>query len=96
VIASFGDKGTEALFHGRKTKEVRGYPHDVRRAALERLDVLNGAASLMDLRSPPGNRLESLSGDLRGYFSIRVNVQWRIIFRWVGSDAHDVKLTDYH
>jgi proteic killer suppression protein len=50
----------------------------------------------MDLRSPPGNRLEFLSGDLRGYFSIRVNVQWRIIFRWVGSDAHDVSLIDYH
>jgi proteic killer suppression protein len=75
MIASFGDRGTEALFHGRKTKEVRRYSPDIRRMALEKLDVLNGAASLMDLRSPPGNRLESLSGDLRGYFSIRVNVQ---------------------
>ena len=96
MIASFGDKGTEALFHGRQTKEVRRFPPNVRRAALEKLDVLNGADSLMDLRSPPGNRLEALSGDLESYFSIRVNVQWRIIFRWVGGDAHDVSLTDYH
>jgi proteic killer suppression protein len=58
--------------------------------------VLNGAASLLDLRAPPGNRLEALSGNLRGHFSIRVNDQWRIVFRWAGSDAHDVRLTDYH
>lgn len=58
--------------------------------------MLNGAASLLDLRAPPGNRLEALSGNLRGHFSIRVNDQWRIVFRWAGSDAHDVRLTDYH
>ena len=58
--------------------------------------MLNAARDLQDLQSPPGNRLESLKGDLKGFHSIRVNEQWRVVFRWQGGDAHDVRLTDYH
>ena len=64
--------------------------------ALVKLDSLNGAASMLDLRSPPGNRLEALKGELKGRHSIRVNDQWRLVFRWQGNDAHEVRLTDYH
>jgi proteic killer suppression protein len=58
--------------------------------------VLNGATVLEELRSPPGNRLEALRGDLAAFHSIRVNDQWRIVFRWVNGDAHDVRIIDYH
>lgn len=58
--------------------------------------MLNAARDLQDLQSPPGNRLELLKGDLKGFHSIRVNDQWRVVFRWKGGDAHEVRLTDYH
>jgi len=96
MIASFGDKATAALYHGERGKAIRKFPPDVRKAALRKLDVLNGASSLQDLRSPPGNRLEALKGDWAGFHSIRVNDQWRIVFRWEGNDAHDVSVVDYH
>jgi proteic killer suppression protein len=96
MIVSFGDKVTAALFHGVRGKTIRGLPSDVRRVALRKLDALNGARELKDLRSPPGNRLETLCGDLAGLHSIRVNDQWRIVFRWVEGDAHDVSVVDYH
>ena len=96
MIASFGDKTTEALYHGRPSKDVRRFPPDVVRAAVRKLDMLNAARSLGDLRSPPGNRLEALRGNLAGRHSIRVNDQWRVVFRWEGSDAHEVRLADYH
>ena len=96
MIASFGDRATEDLYHGRQTPRARRFPHEVVDAALVKMDSLNGAASGLDLRAPPGNRLESLKGDLKGLNSIRVNDQWRLIFRWEGNDAHDVRLTDYH
>ena len=96
MIAGFGDKATEALYHGVRSKQVLLFPPDVARVALRRLDVLNAAKQLLDLQSPPGNRLESLRGDLKGYYSIRVNDQWRVIFRWSGSNARDVRLIDYH
>jgi proteic killer suppression protein len=63
---------------------------------LNKLDVLNSAQGLLDLRSPPGNRLEALKGDLSGFYSIPVNNQWRIIFRWQDGNAYEVQLTDYH
>lgn len=96
MIASFGDKATAALYHGERGKAIRRFPSSVRRNALRKLDVLNGAAKLDDLRSPPGNRLELLRGDLAGFHSIRVNDQWRVIFTWVDGDAHDVQIVDYH
>jgi proteic killer suppression protein len=96
VILSFGDKVTEALYNGLDTKSVRHLPPDVMRKMLNKLDVINGAHDLLDLRSPPGNRLEALRGKLSGYYSIRVNDQWRIISRWQDGNAYEVQLTDYH
>jgi addiction module HigA family antidote len=95
MIVSFGDRATAALYHGERGKAVRKFPSTIRRVALRKLDVLNGAPELGDLRSPPGNRLEALRGDLNGLHSIRVNDQWRIVFRWVDGDAHDVRIVDY-
>jgi proteic killer suppression protein len=96
MIASFGDRATEDLYHGRHTARARRFSHEVVDAALVKMDSLNAATSVLDLRAPPGNRLESLRGELKGLHSIRVNDQWRLIFRWEGNDAHDVRLTDYH
>ncbi len=96
MILSFKDAATEDLWHGRKSRRLRRFPPDIKRTALRKLDVLNGAHRLDDLRAPPGNRLKPLKGNLKGFHSIRVNEQWRIIFRWSGSGARDVSLTDYH
>jgi len=65
-------------------------------AAIRKLDLLNAATDLLDLRSPPGNRLEVLKGDLKGFHSIRVNQQWRLVFRWADNQAHEVQIVDYH
>ena len=96
MIASFGDKATEALFNGSPKKEFKAFPPDILMVALRKLDMLNAAVTLVDLRSPPGNRLEALDGDLAGYHSIRVNDQWRIVFRWEGSEAFEIHISDYH
>jgi proteic killer suppression protein len=96
MIVSFGDRATEDLYHNRPTGRARRFPQDIVGPALVKLDLLNGAAAMLDLRSPPGNRLEALKGDLKGYHSIRVNLQWRIVFRWEGNNAHEVRLMDYH
>lgn len=95
MIASFADRATEALFHGESGKAIRGIPSDVRKVAVRKLDMVNAAHELQDLRIPPGNRLEALKGDLRGKHSIRVNDQWRIVFRWKDGDAHEVEIDDY-
>lgn len=96
MIVSFGDMATADLYHGHKTKRVRRFPPNILKTALRKLDVLNAAHRLLDLRSPPGNRLEALKGDLQGFYSIRVNDQWRIIFRWVEGNAAEVSVVDYH
>ena len=96
MIVSFGDRATEDLFHNRLISRARRFPHDVVSLALVKLDMLNSAAAVLDLRSPPGNRLEALKGDLKGFHSIRVNDQWRLVFRWDGSNASSVRLMDYH
>jgi len=96
MIASFGDSATADLFHGRSTARVRRLPQDILVLVLDKLDILNAAHDIDDLRSPPGNRLHMLRGKLRGFHSIRANDQWRIVFRWSGSTASDVRLTDYH
>jgi len=93
VIRGFADEATERLF---RREPVRKLAPEVRRAALRKLVVLDAAESLQDLRNPPGNRLEKLSGDRAGQYSIRVNDQWRICFVWRGSDAFEVEVTDYH
>lgn len=96
MIASFGDKLTESLYHGTKHKVLRRLPPEIANRALRKLDMINAAHDVLDLRSPPGNRLEQLQGELAGMFSIRVNDQWRIVFRWQESSAHEVRLVDYH
>ena len=95
MIVSFGDRATEDLFHNRPTSRLRRFPRNIVDAA--RLGGhVNSAASVLDLGSPPGNRLEALKGDLRGCHSIRVNDQWRLVFRWDDNNAHEVRLMDYH
>lgn len=96
MIGSFGNKRTSDLFNGVPSKYARSLPDRVRRSAIYKLDILNAASSLDSLRSPPGNRLEALKGDLYGYYSVRINIQWRIIFRWSEGVAHDVRIMDYH
>ena len=96
MIASFADEATEALFHGEVGKVIRRLPPKVRSAAIRKLDMLNAARELRDLRAPPGNRLEALQGDLKGKHSIRVYEQWRLVFRWESGDAHEVEIVDYH
>jgi proteic killer suppression protein len=92
MIRSFRDKRTEGLAAGRRTRDV---PPEVARRALTKLFLLDTVTRLEDLRVPPGNRLEALSGDRRGQYSIRVNEQWRICFVWRDGDAHDVEFVDY-
>jgi toxin HigB-1 len=93
VIRSFADRETERLF-GRTPG--RRFPPDLHRVMLRKLVQVDAAERLDDLRVPPGNRLEALKGDRRGQYSIRVNDQWRVCFRWRGGDAHDVEIVDYH
>ena len=96
MIESFGDRATEDLYHNRQTRRARSFPPNILGAAFRKLDVIESAHNLQDLRSNPGNRLEALRGDLQGFHSIRVNEQWRIIFRWLDNSAQDVSLIDYH
>jgi proteic killer suppression protein len=93
VITGFADRRTKELF-GRD--RVKGLSVEVQRVALRKLLILDAAARIEDLRVPPGNRLESLRGNLRGFHSIRVNDQWRIVFRWSEGNASDVRIIDYH
>ena len=93
MIKSFGDKDTERVF---SRQHVRRIPPDLHRAAWRKLAILDAAEQLSDLRVPPGNRLEKLSGDRKGQYSIRINDQWRICFRWHQGDAYEVEIADYH
>jgi len=96
MIISFADRVTEDLYHGLSNARVRRLAQQIIEPALYKLDVLNAAQTLDDLRSPPGNRLEPLKGELAGQHSIRINSQWRIVFKWVASNAHEVRIADYH
>ena len=96
MIVSFGNRVTSDLFHGISSARVRRLPPQIIESALYKLDILNAAESLDDLKSPPGNRLEALKGDFKGFHSIRINVQWRIIFRCQESNAIEVQIIDYH
>ena len=92
MIRSFRDRDTEDLFHREASRRWVG----IARIALRRLRLLHRARTLIDLRVPPGNQVEALKGERRGQYSIRVNDQYRICFRWEGGDAYDVELVDYH
>ena len=93
MIKSFRDKETERLFDRQFS---RRFPGNLHRIAWRKLAVLNAAERLDDLRVPPGNRLEKLSGTREGEYSLRINDQWRICFRWLEGNAYDVEITDYH
>jgi proteic killer suppression protein len=93
VIRSFRDAETEKVFRRQRSRKL---PPDIQRRAHRKLLLVHAAVGLEELRVPPGNRLEELSGERAGQHSIRVNDQWRICFRWHGADAHDVELCDYH
>jgi len=93
VIKTFGNKETERLF----LREIsRTFPPEIIRKARLKLEILDGAEKLDDLKVPPGNRLEKLSGDREGQHSIRINQQWRICFRWKDGDCYNVEIVDYH
>ncbi len=93
MIVGFGDKWTERLYDGER---IKGFPPELLAVAWRKLDILNNAKTLDDLRMPPGNRLEALKGELRGLYSIRVNDQWRIIFLWKEGNVDAVRMVDYH
>lgn len=97
MIQSFADRGTEDIYDGRNTKRARQRcPREVWTVAARKLDYLDAAASPEDLRVPPGNRLKALSGNREGQYSIRINEQYRICFRWTSEGAEDVEIIDYH
>jgi toxin HigB-1 len=93
MIVSFGSKDTESIWLGERIKKI---PLNVQETGRRKLRMLNNAADLADLRIPPANRLEKLSGNLKEFYSIRVNDQWRIIFKWNASNASEVEIIDYH
>ena len=93
MIKSFADKRTAAIFVGLG---IRGLPNQIADRARAKLQILDAAKAVDDLRIPPGNRLEILKGDRRGQFSIRINDQWRICFEWRDGEAWDVEIVDYH
>ena len=93
MIRSFRDREAEFLFHRERSRTL---PQSIHRVALRKLRMLHRSQSLQDLRVPPANRLEKLSGDRAGQYSIRINDQWRICFVWRDGDAWDVEIVDYH
>jgi len=97
VIRSFADRGTEQVFDGAETRLARKTcPRNLWAVARRKLDQLNRSKNLGDLRSPPGNRFEALRGDRAGQYSIRINDQYRVCFRWEDGHADQVEITDYH
>ncbi|MGB5102603.1 MAG: type II toxin-antitoxin system RelE/ParE family toxin [Steroidobacteraceae bacterium] len=96
MLESFGNRLAEDRFFDRRSKGTRGFPVDLLRAARRKVLYLHDAAGLDDLRVPPGNRLEALKGRWKGFHSIRINDQWRIVFRWEHGNAQGVAVVDYH
>ena len=96
MIAGFGDKTTEDIFNGINSKEARKIPSQIWNVAARKLDMVNVAHALQDLLAPPGNRLEALKGNWKGFHSIRINDQYRVIFKWLNRNAENVRILDYH
>ena len=92
MIRSFGDDHTAALFRDERVRKFAG----IARAAKRKLEAINAASRLDDLTVPPSNRLEKLKGDLKDFYSIRINDQWRVIFKWISGEPHEVRIVDYH
>jgi proteic killer suppression protein len=93
MIRCFHDAETQLVFAGERSRKL---PPDIQQTARRKLRILNRVANPLELRVPPGNRLEELKGDRKGTYSIRINDQWRITFRWVDGGADDVRIEDYH
>ena len=93
MIISFGTKETERIWNGERIKKL---PNEIQETARRKLRMLNNSQNIADLQIPPSNRLEKLKGSLKDFYSIRVNDQWRIIFRWNNGNASEVEILDYH
>jgi toxin HigB-1 len=93
VIKSFKNKETEKIYNLERSRRL---PNDIQQVALRKLRMLNNAKNINDLRIPPANRLEKLSGNLADQYSIRINDQWRVCFEWNDDDAYNVEIIDYH
>ncbi len=93
MIKSFGDSETEKIWRGVRSKKL---PNHIQQVARRKLRMINNVANINDLRIPPANRLEKLKGELSSYHSIRINEQWRIVFKWRLADVYEVKIVDYH
>lgn len=93
MIKSFGDRETENIWNGIRSKKL---PNEIQDVARRKLRMINNAQDVDDLRIPPANRLEKLKGNLKGYYNIRINNQWRIIFQWINNDAYEISIVDYH
>ena len=96
MILSFQNRATEDIFNGDDIKLARSIPRTIWKVAMRKLDMINAARDIQDLNVTPGNRLELLKGDKRGWCSIRINDQFRIIFQWKEGNAKDVGIVDYH
>ena len=93
MIVSFGSKQTEQIWKGIRVKNL---PMEIQNAGRRKLRMLNNSQDMIDLKVPPSNRLEKLTGNLSGFYSIRINKQWRIIFKWNKGNASQVEISDYH
>lgn len=93
MILSFGNAETEKIWNGMRVNKL---PNEIQEIGRRKLRVLNNSQNLMDLKIPPSNRLEKLSGNIKDYYSIRINDQWRIIFKWKTGNSYSVTIIDYH
>jgi toxin HigB-1 len=93
MIGSFKDRDSELIWLGQRARRL---PSDIQQVALRKLFMIEAAESIDDLREPPGNRLEMLKGDMKGWWSIRINQQWRICFNWENGYAENIEIIDYH
>jgi len=96
MILTFGNRLAKDLVEENPGRELRAFPAELKRAARKKLAVLHAAKELRDLCSPPGNRLEKLKGERKNEYSLRINDQWRIVFRFAGGNAEEVRVEDYH
>ena len=96
MILGFQNRLTEDIFNGDDTKAARSIPRTISKVANRKLDMINASRDVQDLKVPPGNRLEMLKGERKGWYSIRINDPYRIVFHWEVGNAKDVGITDYH
>lgn len=93
MILSFGSKDTQKIWDGERVKKI---PNLIQEISRRKLRMLNNSQDLMDLQIPPSNKLEKLKGNLKNFYSIRINDQWRIIFKWESGNSSEVEIIDYH